>query len=1182
MATVGPQNSTQLHTTTTHQKRFSRMENEPETPVPTSYSPGITLSNDVEKSSYINSIESKLDQSMRKNLGSLINEQGYEPTSPSPPHPFQKPTSLQEATPQQQQQQYLPDITSSPTKMNQLQNLMSSLQKIMDDQTFASTDLRSQLNELQDALIRISSKEENMTPEERKTVQNAQIMMGLAEEVIATNLAPQSKKPIQDAQPISLPLTLSMPRSMDLTETPPPSAVTPPPGSTFSKGHLRHRSSTTSFSSSVNSDRQYTQDGEERFSRPSSSASSYRTANRKKSRQFDSVSKRPSSRQDAESNQQFDRICSILSELITDASTAVSTAPDGSQQPTDIPLPQFEPLVHSESDFSADSASDQDDDAEDTTSTIYDAEDTTITTTTARPTSPSKSIDDPFLKRLQGPERSRRGDDEGVEVELEPADRFRTGFRTRMDKPTKRLSSLFAELQSTQPVLDVSTKDNSLEKELSKDKSIRKPRHSTSSLSLSSTRSSRHNSVSLTGKSLESELNDSPPDSPLVTRKLHQRNSISSFRSGPENNGGLEPQVVDKELEQTVETIDGLTRDLVAVATHQNMMQMKLQKTLQFQKQQIQQIELAHSSADLISPITGEHSELEKDQQNPLADLSRSLKQVAVSVGKILAANASNAHRDNKSKEGGAAGRKEISDGTTTPSAATKSVEPSSGRNNTRLSGKDFSRYFQELEKLAALGGKIGIRHGKSGSEGSDDQSDVSSIRGDLSSTSSSRRGSTSAVPPPELQDFAAQCRLLTRALVLPFIQLTHHAMTSQDSAFALHPRNGKLSNNSANDLDSTLKFVEELSAGQDITANSPKLKPQTQATATSTFKFPSSVPISGRDLESIIRTHTKEMSIVKAKTFVSTGLYLLHLIYWTVLFVVGTVVLDPWLAETAGLQVVRVVDQVREAIAKEDPTGRKLQNGPVPFQLQSSETVFAAALDQLAATTELQQQQQQNLKQFESEESEPLLQDGKLQAHEDRAIEVAVGFETLKHKLSGSRLGINSQTFKGMWNGRQSSFETTAAALSEATLGDNSATTTTTTTTLESAIESSPSSPATKATKADVLKGVSWLGPRKRRPTRDGTSTARVRRFSNTRIMSLAGPLKPELVPSGRRERPVSHWGSFGMTMTNDSEVARPGMARSFTLSGLGPEVNTLQTPQLQLTSNIVPAYTQARRKSF
>jgi len=713
-------------------------------------------------------------------------------------------------------------------------------------------------------------------------------------------------------------------------------------------------------------------------------------------RQLEPLNSKRSSQVDQESNQAFDRICSLLTELITDASTAVSTAPEGSQQVSSMVLPPIEPLVPSDSESSSDSASDEEG-AEDTNSIGGDNDDETE----------KKEIEDPFLKRLQGPEIVPRSKAKEVEVEvaveLEPEDRYRTGITPRLDKSTKRHSSLFMELQSTPAIQDAAPKDDygrrrqysdvsHIDRDFVKERVMRRPRHSVSSVSISSARPSRPSSMYLSSsRPIENaeghDSCESAPNSPLLGRRPRHRDSMSSLRSEPVmRRMTIESEVhkgVDAELDRTVETIDGLTRDLVAVATHQNLMQIRLQKTLQFQKEQVQLIERAHSTKEAVTPASASvstsvdeqtvsaesrtgpsSSETLSDQQDPLADLSKSLRQVAVSVRKVIASSAKK--------------------NTRTAAGETRSE----GLDHTGFSQRDFSRYFQELEKVAALGSRFGFGKGdkdgignetlfntqdqpeqqglesstfKGSSKSPSCRNSTATLVGDelgfslgeqpkvghlqdsefaqeKSLTTRSRSGS-STFAPPELEDFAAQCRLLTKALVLPFIQLTHHAMTSQDSVLALNPR-------SVQDLDSTLDIVEDLESTLKSTSSSVcgtrspnsgrssrSTSPMTSASRSrrdssqaSVLSHWSSHNSDSRGQDSVFKGHGELSSdvVVKAKAFFSTGLYLLHLLYWTVLFVVGTVVLDPWLAENAGQQVVRIVDDVRDTIGKDGHSPRR------------------------------------------------------------------------------------------------------------------------------------------------------------------------------------------------------------------------------------------------------------------
>ncbi|KAF9966074.1 hypothetical protein BGZ70_003379 [Mortierella alpina] len=893
---------------------------------------------------------------------------------------------------------------------------MSSLQSIMNDQSFAMGDLKTQLHDIQEVLNRVDCIQDKLTLDEQRVVQDAQMMKDLAADVIAAKFASDGSLPeIQRTQPENPPRALSMlsvhSRRYHPTEAPPPTATTPPPMSAFHAGYLRHSASATSLTSSSNTtDGQYTHDSEDpASSRPSSVNSSNRRQQKKKRsrqslRQLEPLNgSQGSSRQDEESNAAFERICSLLTHLITDASTAVSATPDGSQQPLAASLPQFSPLVPSDSESSADSASD-DEEIINNTAVGANSRGSNFIRENSRRQSRAGVQEIDFVTRLQGPEGAPHMDELELEVEVEPVrSRYRSGLRTRQDKPTKRLSSLFLELQNTQQLQE----DNTLDEEhvsnidlLSNNSTLEGAQDKTNvarrqRLSLSASPSNELSSaITATAVPVEShELQKkapgpcSTPSQTLTPRAstaslVVSQPPIQQFSDRIERQSGMN---ADSDLDRTVETIDGLTRDLVAVATHQNWMQMKLQKTLHFQKQQVERIEQAYTtreieslsegaSCDATSPYQGHMGRSSTDSvspgQHPLVDLSRSLKQVAISVGKVLASNTSK-HKPGNQK------RIEIMEST--------AHRPSQSRH---FSGKDFSRYFKELEKIAALGGKIGFGRAeddgfvngdlsgelqyqnqddtdKSRFSGTSfatltnassrnsaastlifdddfaasyadpkqnptlpDEDKVSQMNQSSTSVSHSRRGSTSDAP--ELEDFAAQCRLLTRALVLPFVQLTHHAMTSQDSALALTPRSSKFVDPSY-ELDSTLDIVENLERSEDRLARTPSVI-SSRSSSTGYMSLPgepsidlrhpknssqqqASVPswntplsVAGRDLDSLLRRHG-ELSpdaIVKAKAFASTGLYLIHLIYWTVLFVLGTIVLDPWLAETAGHQVVK------------------------------------------------------------------------------------------------------------------------------------------------------------------------------------------------------------------------------------------------------------------------------------
>ncbi|KAG9324941.1 hypothetical protein KVV02_005180 [Mortierella alpina] len=1172
-------------------------------------------------------------------------ESGSVLSSPPPPYPPHAATAAAVGLDQlgTMSPQCLSTLSASPAKLDHLQGLMSSLRSIINDQFFATGDLKTQLHEIQEVLDRVDCIQDKLTLDERRVVQDAQMMKDLAADVIAAKFASNGSLPeSQRAQLGNPPLALSMlsvhNRRYQPTEAPPPTATTPPP-SAFHVGYLRHSSSATSLTSSSNTtDGHYTHDSEDPpSSRPSSVNSSNRRQQKKKRsrqslRQLEPLSgMQGSSHQEEESNAAFERICSLLTHLITDASTAVSTTPDGSQKTSTVPLPQFSPLVASDSESSADSASDDDEKITNVVNGANHGGSSFIRENSRRQSRAGEQEID-FVTRLQGPEGAPNMDELELEVEVEPVrSRYRTGLRTRQDKPTKRLSSLFLELQNTQQLQEDDTLDEEhlYNNDLPSSSSTREGNQDQVKIAKSQRRSLSLSQSSELGRAfttpaITEDSHDLPRNAPghcsTPSQTLTPRASMASLvlsqpqtEQFPDTAEKQSRMNADSDLDRTVETMDGLARDLVAVATHQNWMQIKLQKTLQFQKQQVERIENAHStreiessseitSCDVTSPLQGHIKRSSNDSgssgQHPLVDLSRSLKQVAISVGKVLASNTSK-HKPANQK------RLESMDGTGHRSSQ-------SGR----FSGKDFSRYFKELEKIAALGGKIGF--GRADDNGllngdlsgelqdknqdhldknrfsrssfttvtnasnrnsaastlifdadfattyADPKQDKASLDEDKASqrnqsftpVSHSRRGSTSDAP--ELEDFAAQCRLLTRALVLPFVQLTHHAMTSQDSALALTPRSSKFVDPSY-ELDSTLDIVENLERSEEhfARATSPSSSRSSSTGYTSLPGDPSfdlhhprdasqqqasvsnsNTPLSlaGRDLDSLLKRHS-ELSpdaIVKAKAFASTGLYLIHLIYWTVLFVIGTLVLDPWLAETAGHQVVKIMDQVRDTIAGDGPPQNNNQGALVNQDDGHPGYQISPAIDSVDDGNPSSVYRQNRRDGVQEDSNLVDLRQPQHPAHENRAIKAAAGFETLKQRLGSSPATSHpdSRPVSGLWSGDS---QPSASAMSR---GASMATLTQPMAAFSNGGRESPVSVTSTAMAmstsggASVMRTVSWVGPRRRRIAKDG-NTSRVRRFSSTRTMNLTlEPPKdgsshqttPATRESQQRTRPVSH----------------------------------------------------------
>ncbi|KAG0229937.1 hypothetical protein BGW41_002834 [Actinomortierella wolfii] len=506
-------------------------------------------------------------------------------------------------------------------------------------------------------------------------------------------------------------------------------------------------------------------------------------------------------------------------------------------------------------------------------------------------------------------------------------------------------------------------------------------------------------------------------------------------------------QRVDSELDRTVETIDALTRDLVAVATHQNWMQAKLQKSLQFQKQQLEQIERGqytlphHRHLDSLGSVTtddlqqhgggedesgGEDISLLLDPtgtNSPMQDLSRSLKQVAISVGRIMASNAitipvathvlggGGQHQNGRRRRTKTVAAATATDATVQDSQGSSSSleEEDSSRMTTKgfswsenlLGGKELTKVLRRIERSTNIGGRLGTKFAegmealgrysssaplspsKDNNKAGDDRSteeeateefeglDTTSPRATSFSKHQTHPDATAVmVPPPDFEDFVAQCRLLTRTLVLPFIQLTHHAMTSQDSALALQPlhhhthhaEKTAMAANKTTELENSDKGkVHQRNESEILHSGLDKDQDETTATQhqwsppTVRFKMGSSMPtwpaaFPGTGFSSDEQgvsggyghdeaTAIPPDSMIKAKALVSTGLYLIHLLYWTVLFIVGTLVLDPYLSESSGRQVVRIVDQVRAAIGIDQGAQAQVMGEERQLEVQQHQT---------------------------------------------------------------------------------------------------------------------------------------------------------------------------------------------------------------------------------------------------
>lgn len=362
-------------------------------------------------------------------------------------------------------------------------------------------------------------------------------------------------------------------------------------------------------------------------SRPNSFASSYQPAmlSRKNSqrsqqqRQLDSeagttlttMSSHSNHQYEKESNAAFERICTLLTDLITDASTAVSTTDrtqsmdsSGAAVVPSIVIPCYLPIVCSESDNSDEEVEAsypkggepmmplENGGIDGQESILFDEE----------ANHPPESPRDQIRRRIDDSRKKRLA-------------RNRTGSYTA--DPSKR-TSLFLELQNlkvesegtqhpTAPVLgNLGIVDPEGSRYLQHPHHHLHHRHqgfgpsnSSSTLPPGIGTGSGWPSLDATvlattllspatpRRSLDFDLFDSELGSPVTLTTPRRRASFPPRRSDRIQIQHAEElqwviQRVDAELDRMVETIDGLTRDLMAVATHQNWMK-ALDRTLGIQ-----------------------------------------------------------------------------------------------------------------------------------------------------------------------------------------------------------------------------------------------------------------------------------------------------------------------------------------------------------------------------------------------------------------------------------------------------------------------------------------------------------------------------------------------------------------------------------------------------------------------
>ncbi|KAG0291672.1 hypothetical protein BGZ98_002930 [Dissophora globulifera] len=262
-----------------------------------------------------------------------------------------------------------------------------------------------------------------------------------------------------------------------------------------------------------------------------------------------------------QSSDPFDRICSLLSHLIVDASTAVGTqnAGTGKDGAAREGTPNFTPMVYADSESSEESQAEEE------------QEET------------GRALDDKYALDPTDGRDIRKWDSRA----------FRTRTRSYLNESSLKRRSLFLELQSCQPDEEQDTPEEIQATEVDMiDGSTRL--HSTKS-------SSSYADISIfsaddTAAGLDGGLLHPPSFKGL--RRCASFPSMKSEIIEQQHAKELEQviQCMDSELDRTAEAVDSLTRDLETVATHHNWMQLKLESALESQAFHQERIERAHGS----------------------------------------------------------------------------------------------------------------------------------------------------------------------------------------------------------------------------------------------------------------------------------------------------------------------------------------------------------------------------------------------------------------------------------------------------------------------------------------------------------------------------------------------------------------------------------------------------------
>ncbi|KAF9984619.1 hypothetical protein BGZ65_013042 [Modicella reniformis] len=387
-----------------------------------------------------------------------------------------------------------------------------------------------------------------------------------------------------------------------------------------------------------------------------------------------------------ESTESFDRICSLLTHLISDASTALERAP-GSGSGTAVIRAMntavITPLVYADSENSEDDGRSDDVEAE--------------------------SVDDEPKQHQQYRHTLEPNSDRDIRSMDSRVSRTRSsGF---LEKNISKRRSLFLELQDCQPDYNEQREVDGPHKEsVVVGGDVKEKNYSSepdvTALQIPSWQSTERTAMIRVYRpedstTLEDSTTPTPEDlgsygtgpSPPVFKGLRRCASFPSMHSDMvemQNAGELQQviQCMDAELDKAVETIDGLTRDLLAVATHQSWMQMKLEKSSQSQAMQNEGME---GSFD-------EHQSLESGWPSLSSDATVSFPDDSDGWVKTSLWNR---------------GVPIDCSSTTTSSQEDLDCLHDANQNDhpnfsspweSELSSQDFSRYLEALEKIVAMG----------------------------------------------------------------------------------------------------------------------------------------------------------------------------------------------------------------------------------------------------------------------------------------------------------------------------------------------------------------------------------------------------------------------------------------------------------------------------------------------